>query len=150
MMKNILIIFVLVVVVVTFLYFLLDKEESSDKYKNIAIDGNTFNVEIASTSEERVKGLSEREGIESDGLLFIFPNESMHGIWMKDMLFSIDILWINSLGEVVWIEEGVHPETYPEVLYSQEPSLYVLEVDSGVVRENNWHIESEFNFLGDR
>lgn len=60
-------------------------------------------VEIANTRQSVAQGLSNRQSLETangqkiDGLLFIFPEKTIRRFWMKDMLFNIDICWLNNL-----------------------------------------------------
>ena len=52
----------------------------------------TLSIEIADTADERIRGLSGRPSLpEGTGLLFIFDTQGLHGIWMKDMSFPIDM-----------------------------------------------------------
>ena len=104
-------------------------------------------IEVADTGEERVKGLSDRESLGyRDGMLFIFDNESLHGIWMKDMNFAIDILWIDEGHKVVDIKKDAKPESYPEVFIPEVPSKYVLEVNAGFLEENDIEIGDKIIF----
>ena len=104
-------------------------------------------IEVADTGEERVKGLSDRESLGyRDGMLFIFDNESLHGIWMKDMNFAIDILWIDEGYKVVDIKKDAKPESYPEVFIPEVPSKYVLEVNAGFLEENDIEIGDKIIF----
>jgi sulfite exporter TauE/SafE len=60
------------------------------------------------------------------------------GMWMKDMLIPIDMIWIDSLGRVVHIEERVNPKTYPKVFQPEGVSAkYVLELPEGYVERND-------------
>jgi len=87
-------------------------------------------VEIAETLEERKKGLSGREKLQyAQGLLFIFPEADYHGIWMKDMHFPIDIIWISEDLTIIHIDEYVTPETYPRVFKPKKPARYVVETN---------------------
>jgi uncharacterized membrane protein (UPF0127 family) len=54
---------------------------------------------------------------------------------MKDMKYSIDIIWINGAGEIIDINEHVSPDTYPTTFYPPQPIRYVLETRDGFVRE---------------
>ena len=88
-------ILIIILVFVTNILFLNSKETinlsicSDDKINN-------FNVEIAKTYEERSKGLMFRDYISDNmGMLFIFPNEDLISMWMKNTLFSLDILFIS-------------------------------------------------------
>ncbi len=85
-------------------------------------------VEIVDTAEERAQGLSERTEIgETDGMLFVFDTTDHHRIWMKDMLFPIDIIWISEDLTVVSIDNSVQPDTYPRTFSAGTPTRYVIE-----------------------
>jgi hypothetical protein len=59
-------------------------------------NGVSITAELAVTEEERQQGLMYREKIDSDqGMLFIFEEEEKYSFWMKNMKFSIDILWLD-------------------------------------------------------
>ena len=100
--------------------------------KGVVIGGKTFFVEVARTKSELEKGLSLHAPLLDDrGMLFIFTNEDFHGFWMKDMLFPIDIVWIDSNLVVINLEKNVLPEDYPKIFRPETKSLYVLEVSAG-------------------
>jgi uncharacterized membrane protein (UPF0127 family) len=87
-------------------------------------------VEIADTKETREKGLSDRKELDTvNGLLFVFDTTDYHGIWMKDMHFPIDILWISEDLTVIGIEEGVSPNSFPTTFRPPQPVRYVLETN---------------------
>jgi len=90
-------------------------------------------VDIADTDDERTLGLSGRTeiGKKSKGMLFIYPTTERHGIWMKDMQFSIDIVWIDEQMKVIGIEKSVSPKTYPKIFRPERPVKYVLETEAG-------------------
>lgn len=98
-----------------------------------------INAEIVDTDVERAKGLSNRESLnEQEGMLFIFPKEGLYKFWMKDMHFSIDIIWINE-GRVVDITHNVPPQKEKDNLAIYQPKekiRYVLEVNSGFAKQN--------------
>jgi len=107
----------------------------------IVVGQTSVRVKVADSESERITGLSGTEKINKDrGILFVFDEEGENGIWMKDMNYSIDIIWFDKYGEVVYIKENARPESYPEVFKSKKPSMYILEVNSGFVRENEIRI----------
>lgn len=116
---------------------------------NAVILGNkTYFVEISDTNTERQRGLSLHTPLTSDeGMLFVFEREDFYSFWMKDMLFAIDILWIDSNLRVVHIERNISPETYPKVFRPESKSRYVLEISSGQVDANNIKIGDSVKFL---
>lgn len=100
------------------------------------IGGKDFALAIADTNSKRVKGLSGQEGLAPyQGLLFVFEEEGSHSIWMKDMKFSIDIVWLDKNFTVVDIKSRVAPETYPEIFTPDRPALFVLEIPAGTAED---------------
>lgn len=112
--------------------------------KPLTIGDATVYVSIAETESAREQGLSGRTRLAADeGMLFIFPNEGMYRFWMKDMKFSIDMLWLSADGTIVHMAPSVSPETYPETFASEVPARYVLELPAG-------YSESHDLTVGDR
>jgi uncharacterized membrane protein (UPF0127 family) len=120
-------------------------------------------VELAFTEAERMRGLGGREKISNDeGMLFIFGESDFHGIWMKDMRFPLDILWLREVSGdteckgiepldakrrrsclvVVDIREDALPESYPEVFQPREKASYVLEMNGGASRKFGMRVGS--------
>ena len=89
-------------------------------------------VSVADTVQARQQGLSGRSGLALDeGMLFVFPQDGKYGFWMKDMRFSIDILWLNASGTVVYMAQNVSPDSFPKSFESDVPARYVLELPAG-------------------
>ena len=85
-------------------------------------------VTLADESSERKLGLSGTESLgDLEGKLFLFDEARPHGIWMKDMLIPIDIIWINNDLEIIYIEKLVYPDTYPKIFAPDSNARYVLE-----------------------
>lgn len=113
--------------------FLLKFPTDKNGQVTIKIGGATIQAEFADTSEERARGLSGREKLgENEGMLFVFEGPSRHGIWMKNMKFAIDIIWISPDKKIADIAESVSPDTYPRVFRPRKPALYVLEIKAGL------------------
>jgi uncharacterized membrane protein (UPF0127 family) len=94
----------------------------------------TLGVEVVNTLESRQLGLSGRKGLAGgEGMLFAFQEPSLYNFWMKDMLFPLDIIWINTEGSIVHIETNKGPETYPNAFAPTEPAQFVLETSAGFV-----------------
>ena len=92
----------------------------------------TFRAQVADSDDERARGLSGRPSLASnEALLVVFPYQDAWGIWMKDMLFPIDIVWADAEMRVIMVREGVAPETYPEAFRPSSPALYVVELPAG-------------------
>ena len=77
------------------------------------------------------KGLGDRKSLPTDeGMLFSFPGSARSCFWMKDMHFSLDMLWLNSARQVVYIQPDASPDTYPQTFCPSEPAQYVVARDS--------------------
>ena len=122
-----------VLVVFIFAAALLFSRSSQD----VKIGQSYFNLERVSSREDLIKGLSGRQELPTNsGMLFDFGSEGKRCIWMKDMNFSLDILWLSKDKEVVKLKENLSPESYPESFCS-DSTKYVIELNSGVVPEIN-------------
>ncbi len=98
----------------------------------LVLGGKTFNVEIADTKNLTEKGLSGHLPLASnEGMFFVFKKADIYGFWMKEMLFAIDIIWLDQDFKIVHMEKDVKPETYPKIFYPSGPAMYVLEIASG-------------------
>ncbi len=103
----------------------------------------SFTFEVVDTEAAREQGLSGRSSIPSNyGMLFVFPQSGDYGFWMKDMLVSIDILWLSEDGTILGIEESVSPASFPATFYPPEPVRYVLETQVGEWQRQGWSIGS--------
>jgi hypothetical protein len=102
---------------------------------SVTIGGKAFQALVSSTEALRDKGLGQRDSLDTDKvMLFIFDAPDLLGFWMKDMRFSIDMMWLDAQGVVVSIENNVSPDTYPKVYFPTKPSLYVIETNAGVLQ----------------
>lgn len=103
-----------------------------ESQKTIGVGSAKVLVDLANTHVLREKGLSGRETLAAGrGMLFVFETDDRWGIWMKDMRFAIDIVWINSAGTVVTIAPNVKPDTFPNSFRPIAPARYVLELPAG-------------------
>lgn len=93
-------------------------------------------LEIVRTPDDLAKGLSGRSELnEYAGMLFDFRSIGRHCMWMKDMAFSLDMVWIDAEKRITAIQESVAPESFPETFCGTDNDRYVLEINNGVVDE---------------
>ena len=99
--------------------------------KAVSIGTGKLKSEVVSTQADRAQGLSGRPCIEAgQGMLFVFEKPGKYPFWMKDMKFSIDIVWMDANKRVIGLDTNVSPSTYPDLFVSKEPAQYVLEVQA--------------------
>ncbi len=135
------------------LYVLIGRTNPQLPSSQISIGGKVFTVELAQTVLQQARGLSGRDGLPEDGgMLFLFSSPGSRGIWMKDMKFAIDIVWIRGdsssqilpgkiwEGKVVGFAENAQPEPGKalwslKIYYPPEEIDIVLEVVAGMVKK---------------
>jgi uncharacterized protein len=107
----------------------------------IEVNNQSILAEVSDTPRTRTQGLSGRDSLGiNEGMLFVFDGPGSYGFWMKDMEFSIDIVWISG-NEIVGISEYVpvpardyEGREVLETYYPPEPVDRVLELSAGRVR----------------
>lgn len=114
--------------------------------KFIKINEAEFLVQIADEPHEYQRGLSGRDSLgENEGMLFVFEKPDFHSFWMKDMKFSIDIVWIDENLKVIGVEPELSPQSFPKTFAPPRPVRYVLEIKSGAAEEKNIKIGDIIN-----
>ncbi len=99
--------------------------------KVVTIGSNKLNTEEAYTQSEKTTGLGGRPCIGPDqAMLFDFGKPAQYQIWMKDMRFPIDIVWIGTNHKIVGFYNNIQPSTYPDRFVNKpdSPARYVLEI----------------------
>jgi uncharacterized membrane protein (UPF0127 family) len=121
------------------LFYLICASKKPCEYdiERVVINGNAFNVELATTREERSEGLMFREDLpEEEGMLFIFDAEEVYSFWMMNTYIPLDIIWMDAGREIVYIERDAQP--CGEICTPIDPNTkakYVLEINGGLSDE---------------
>jgi uncharacterized membrane protein (UPF0127 family) len=94
------------------------------------IGSGTYNLEIATTSEEQTVGLMHRDHLDPDhGMIFVFPDEQGRDFWNHDVHFPLDLLFLTSGGDIASIK---HMDAWSERdTPSDVPAMYVIELNAG-------------------
>ena len=115
----------------------LNKLNRNVLYEELSLwieDEKALVLEVSDNPLERQRGLSFRESLAIDaGMLFVFEKPDKHGIWMKDMNFPLDIIWLDENFKVVNFKKDVSPDTFPTAFTPSSPALYVIETNTGFV-----------------
>lgn len=92
-------------------------------------NGETIDVFIALTPEQRSQGLAGFSSLSADGMLFCYETPSYAPYTMQDMLFDLDIAFFSSDGTLIsWSTEKAG--SIAPVTCSQQYN-YVLECPAG-------------------
>jgi uncharacterized membrane protein (UPF0127 family) len=107
-------------------------------------------ADLALTNEQIEKGLSVKDKLkENEAMLFVFGESAKHSFWMKDMKFPIDIIWLDSDGNVVHIEQNLQPCVSVLICTSYSPNIesqYVLETVAGFTQRHNVSVGTDIDF----
>lgn len=94
----------------------------------VMVGDSVFDMELC---EDPQKGLSGRENVSLDGMIFIFGESAPRSFHMKDCLIPLDIVFCDG-GQVVKIYENCQPCQDNECdHYSCDSSDLVLEFPAG-------------------
>ena len=121
----------------------------------IKIDDVVLEVQIADTDPRRTRGLMFQDELPYDeGMLFVFDGLGPRSIWMLNMQFPLDVIWIDSDGNVVHIEKDVPPcktaletVTCPSYKGNNNDAKYVLEVTAGFIDKFNITEDSQIEII---
>ena len=142
---------VTVVVIITFYMMVFrTKPVATGPQMIVLIKDISWNVELAQTLPERVKGLSGRDSLaKNSGMLFVFPQPAREVFWMKGMSFSLDIIWISE-GKIVEITKNAQPLndiSNPVSYKPKAPVDMVLEINAGQVDQYGIKIGDTVNTI---
>lgn len=139
MKKVVLILLFAAMVWGAYLYF-----GSKEKLRTITIGGEKYDVLLATTSEERSRGLMNRSTIGADGMLFVFPQSGAYTFWMKDVRFPLDIIWIEDDTVVHIVEQAKPSLTPPHQSYAPSKiANFVLELSGGTALRQGIQVGSK-------
>lgn len=118
----------------------------------IIIGGQYLKVLVAKTPDKLYEGCSNKDNLgKYDGMLFIFNEKSQHPMVMRDMRFSIDIVWIDGI-EIVDIAKNLEPEPGKNNLelipyIGRVKNNIVLELPAGFLDKNGVKIGDKIEII---
>ena len=96
----------------------------------LVVGGNKLTAEVASTDVQRSTGLMHRRMLpENRGMLFIFPDVAMHGMWMMNTFVPLSVAFLDREGRIINIED-MQPQTQNSHT-AAKPAKYALEMNLG-------------------
>jgi uncharacterized membrane protein (UPF0127 family) len=98
-----------------------------------------FKCEVPQNDAERAKGLMFRQSLDDNtAMLFVFPKDRRATMWMKNTYISLDMLFIDRYGSIIYMCENTTPLS--EETIAPPPNLSslaraVLEIKAGVAKK---------------
>ena len=104
--------------------------------EDISINGKRLHAIMADSFIKQMIGLMFRPNLKKDGcMLFVFNRKARHGIWMRNMRFPIDIMWLDADKKVIHSVESAPPGS-ARVYMPDKDSKYVLETNAGFIKRS--------------
>jgi uncharacterized membrane protein (UPF0127 family) len=96
---------------------------------------HVFEVWRADTPATRAQGLMFVTDLAPGrGMIFVYARRQQPGMWMKNTLIPLDMLFVDAEGCVVHVHERAEPGSL-ETIISPVPASLVVEIRGGLARE---------------
>ncbi|GEO82655.1 DUF192 domain-containing protein [Pararhodospirillum oryzae] len=90
-----------------------------------------FEVEVATTPQQRAVGLMYRKNLPADaGMLFVWGDTAPRTMWMKNTLVALDMLFLDDRGWIVHVVRNTKPQD-ESLITAPFPAAAVLEINAG-------------------
>lgn len=109
-------------------------------------NGYTLHVEMADTETLRESGLMHRTALaENAGMLFVYPDEDIRGVWMKNTLLALDVLFLSESGKIASMLPNLQPCRHDPcpVYSSKRKARYMLEVNAGFIDRHRIKLDQD-------
>lgn len=106
--------------------------------RTLVIGSQKYDLAVADTPVQLEQGLGGRTSLASNkGMLFVMGPHDDGCFWMKGMNFPLDMIWLNSSGQVIHMAANVSPNSYPNEYCSETRPAYVIELNAGAIACGN-------------
>ena len=96
----------------------------------LEVGGHKLTAEVANTEPQRSKGLMHRRMLpENRGMLFVFQDVAMHGMWMMNTYLPLSVAFLDREGTIINIAD-MQPHTQ-DAHNATRPAKYALEMNQG-------------------
>lgn len=87
-------------------------------------------AEVAANQDDRMQGLMQRSRLGAgQGMLFVFPMQQRHCMWMKNTLLPLSVAFLDEQGRIINIRD-MQPQTEDNHC-ADAPARYALEMNQG-------------------
>jgi uncharacterized membrane protein (UPF0127 family) len=96
----------------------------------LAAGFHRIEAEVAATNPARMQGLMHRRAMpDQRGMLFVFPQNAQHCMWMKNTFLPLSVAFLDEEGRITNIED-MQPQTETNHCAAR-PARYALEMNLG-------------------
>ena len=81
--------------------------DRSEHWIDLALPRGSLRVLVANDASDHSRGLSRRDDMPGDGLLLEWDAPGRHPIWMIDVRFPLDLIWLERDGRVASVLTNV-------------------------------------------
>ena len=111
--------------------FLAGLDRSALVISTAAGENHKFDVWLVRSPAERARGLMFVESLDPGrGMLFLYPQPQIVGMWMRNTLIPLDMLFIEANGNIAYIAENTVPHSL-DTVSADVPVSAVLELRGG-------------------
>ncbi len=108
--------------------------QSTMPVMELKIGKHVLTAEVAHTDPDRMQGLMHRRMLpENRGMLFVFTNVALHGMWMMNTHIPLSVAFVDESGTIINIED-MQPHTR-DPHSAKKPVRYALEMNQGWFRK---------------
>ncbi|QIB50480.1 DUF192 domain-containing protein [Pseudomonas sp. OIL-1] len=100
----------------------------------VTLGDERFYLDVVDDPASRRQGLMGRASLAPhEGMLFDFPPDTTPAIWMRNMLISLDLLFVDDQSKLMKVFADVPPceDTPCEIYRVERPVRFVIEVAAG-------------------
>jgi uncharacterized protein len=120
----------------------------------IAINNHSISTDIAETPAERQRWLTfkSEELPLSSALLLVYDKPDLYSLWLLNIHFNLDLIWLDGGGNIVYIKQDAAPCrntldaaqcTYKNTI----PARYVLAATTGFINYHNITKDSKIKLV---
>ena len=109
-------------------------------------EATVFCAHPATDEQSRITGLMFQKTLpEKAGMVFDFGEMQIVNMWMRNTILPLDMIFFDDAGKVVNIAMNTEPFSL-DIISSQKPSKFVLEVNAGVAKKFGLNVGDQVTF----
>lgn len=114
------------------------------------IGNNSYKLYAPNTTSEQQRGLAVFDYLANEqGMIFRGNPVGVQGVWMKDMKFNIDIIWVDKDNRIIHLVKNASKDSYPTIFQNPDStaSAYIIELSAGQLEAHSIKVGDEVRIL---